>query len=116
MTPINRTGYRIMICARGDCASPLTSRALEQKLQSLIVAHGLDDPAHPQHTVCRLTNCLGVCANGPVMIIHPDGIKYHQVDEAALEQIFQEHILGGQPVEALILYRPNPNRRFTFNL
>lgn len=116
MTNHNRTGYRIMICARGDCASSLTSRALEQKLQALIAAHGLDDPAHPQHTVCRLTNCLGVCANGPVMIVHPDGIKYHQVDEVALEKIFQEHILQGQPVEGLIVYRTDLNRRFTFNL
>ncbi len=105
-----------MVCGRGDCVSPLTSRAIEQKLQALIAAHGLDDPAHPRHTRCALTNCLGVCSSGPVIIVHPEGIKYHQVDDVALERIFREHILGGQPVEELIVYRPSKNRRFTLNL
>ncbi|GAB4426503.1 MAG: hypothetical protein Kow0031_06300 [Anaerolineae bacterium] len=116
MTNANRSGYRVMVCGRGDCASPLTSRAIEQKLQALIAAHGLDDPDHPQHTRCTLTNCLGVCNSGPVLIVHPDGIKYHRVDDAALERIFQEHILQGRPVEELIVHRPDINRRFTFNL
>jgi (2Fe-2S) ferredoxin len=39
------------------------------------------------------------------VVVHPDGIKYHNVTAAALEQIFNAHILGQQPVEALIIQR-----------
>ena len=98
-----RPGYRIMICVRGQCAESGLGRRLEQQLASLIERHGLDDPGHSLHTTCRLTNCLGVCADGPIMIVHPGAIKYQRVDQAALEQIFEQHILKGQPVEALIV-------------
>jgi (2Fe-2S) ferredoxin len=37
------------------------------------------------------------------MIVHPGAIKYQRVDQAALEQIFKQHILKGQPVEALMV-------------
>ena len=35
---------------------------------------------------------------GPILVVYPDGIWYGNVDEAALERIYTEHILGGQPV------------------
>jgi (2Fe-2S) ferredoxin len=76
---------------------------LEKRLIELIEQHGLDDPDHPQHVSCTLTNCLGVCAAGPVIIVHPEAIKYHHVTEAALERIFQQHLLGNQPVAELIV-------------
>jgi (2Fe-2S) ferredoxin len=51
------------------------------------------------------TGCLGgPCAAGPTVIVYPDGVKYHAVrtpeDVAA---IFDEHLLGGKPVERLLL-------------
>jgi cob(I)alamin adenosyltransferase len=49
-----------------------------------------------------------VCSDGPIMVVYPEGIWYHHVDEAALERIYEEHILGGQPVEALIFHRLYP--------
>lgn len=96
-----RHGHRILICTRGNCAEPSAGRRLEEACRRLIARHGLDNPDHPQHTTCTLTNCLAVCQNGPVMIVHPAGVKYQRVDRVALERIFTEHILGGQPVEAL---------------
>lgn len=42
------------------------------------------------------------------MVVYPDGIWYHHVDENALERIYQEHILDNQPVEALIFHRLYP--------
>ncbi len=47
--------------------------------------------------------------NGPIMIVHPEIIKYQHVDAAALERIFQQHLLQGQPVEELIVHQP-PSR------
>jgi (2Fe-2S) ferredoxin len=42
------------------------------------------------------------------VVVYPDGIWYHHVDEAALERIYQEHILGDHPVEELIFHRLYP--------
>lgn len=98
-----RRGRRVMICVRGQCADSNRGRLLEKLLLDLIKQHGLADADHPQHVSCTVTNCLGVCADGPVMIVHPEIIKYHHVTPAALERIFQQHLLQNQPVEELIV-------------
>lgn len=94
---------RVLICTRGQCAESSRGFKLEQRLLELLQQHGLADSTHPQYTTCTVTNCLGVCENGPVMIVHPEAIKYQQVDRAALERIFHEHLLHNQPVEELII-------------
>lgn len=101
-----RHGKRILICVRGVCAPPEEGAKLEQRLLQLIQAHGLDNPEHPQHARCTVTQCLAVCQDGPIMMVHPDGIRYCHVDEAALERIFEEHILHNRPVEALVYDDP----------
>lgn len=101
--PSTRRGRRVLICVRGQCADSSRGFKLEQHLLDLIQRHGLDDPAHPAHVSCTVTNCLAICENGPIIIVHPEAIKYQRVDQAALERIFQSHLLRSQPVEELIV-------------
>lgn len=93
-----------MICVRGNCAEAGQGKQLEKRLVELIQQYGLDDLNHSHYTSCTVTNCLGVCMNGPIMIVHPEGIKYQHVDKHALERIFQQHLLHDQPVEELIIH------------
>lgn len=105
----SRRGRRVMICVRGQCASPELGKALEKQLLALITNHGLDNPDHSHYTTCTLTNCLAVCEAGPVMIVHPEGVKYQQLTGARLERIFQEHLLDDRPVVELMAPR-QPSR------
>ncbi len=98
-----RRGRRVLICVRGQCAESSRGFKLEQRLLDLIRQHGLDDSTHPQYVTCTVTNCLGVCENGPVLIVHPEAIKYQRVDQTALARIFHEHLLHNRPVEELIV-------------
>jgi len=48
--------------------------------------------------------CLGVCVEGPIMVVYPEGVWYYNLDQAGIDQIVEEHFKGGKPVEALSFY------------
>jgi (2Fe-2S) ferredoxin len=47
--------------------------------------------------------CLDRCAEGPVMVIYPEGVWYTFVDTEDVEEIIQSHLIKGLPVERLQL-------------
>jgi cob(I)alamin adenosyltransferase len=97
-------GYHLLICEHGDCADPAAAMRLQQRFRELAQAHGLNKLRNPQRVKCTLSECLGVCGGGPILVVYPDGIWYHHVNEPLLERIVEDHILGGRPVEEHIFH------------
>jgi (2Fe-2S) ferredoxin len=61
-----------------------------------------DNPVRVKRGV---TPCLGVCYNGPLLVVYPDGIWYHHVDEALLDRIITEHLIDGRPVVEFVFHQ-----------
>ncbi len=51
--------------------------------------------------------CLGRCAQGPVLVVYPEGVWYTYRNTADLDEIIEQHIIGGKVVERLVL--PDPD-------
>lgn len=101
-------GRQIFICTNGNCAGSDTVIGLLQQLGALHRKHGRSRFSNPERIIHVPCGCLGVCTNGPILVVYPDGIWYHQVDETRLNRIYHEHLLGGQPVDEYIFHRHFP--------
>jgi (2Fe-2S) ferredoxin len=52
-------------------------------------------------------NCLRICEGGPIAVVYPDGAWYGACDPPVLEEIIQQHLVGGRIVrERLITSHP----------
>jgi (2Fe-2S) ferredoxin len=47
--------------------------------------------------------CLDQCEHGPNVVIYPEAVWYGGVTLADVDEIVQSHVLGGQPVQRLML-------------
>lgn len=67
--------------------------ALDREIQ----ARGLGGDV--QLTTC---GCMGLCDEGPVMVVYPGGIWYRRVQSSDISEIVGQHLCGGKPVDRLI--------------
>jgi (2Fe-2S) ferredoxin len=49
------------------------------------------------------TGCVEGCLAGPTMVVVPDNVWYGGVTEADVPAIVEQHLIGGKPVEMLLL-------------
>ncbi|MDC8756767.1 (2Fe-2S) ferredoxin domain-containing protein [Janthinobacterium fluminis] len=88
------------------CVGPrCTENGLQAQAMFELMGEKID--ARPELTVKRTrTHCMVACRNnGPILVVYPEGVWYNRVDEAAVERIVTEHLVGGKEVSDLIFHR-----------
>ncbi len=86
----------VLICGGTGCTSS-GSVKIQEVFAKAIEANGLQDEVKVVQT-----GCFGLCALGPVVIVHPDGTFYSRVTAEDVEEIVTEHLLKGRVVERLV--------------
>jgi len=47
------------------------------------------------------SGCLDRCEDGPVVVVYPDAVWYSYVDTEDLDELIDEHLVGGRVVDRL---------------
>ena len=86
----------VLICGGTGCTSSGSVAVREAMAKELELA-GLSDEVKIVQT-----GCFGLCANGPIMIIYPEGTFYSHDKVDDVKEIVEEHLLKGRLVERLL--------------
>ncbi len=105
-----RISHHLLLCATPNkplcCPDPSVGVASWHRMKQLVREFGLEDGTRSNGVVLRSkVDCLRICADGPVLLIWPDGMIYGGVSEDRIEPILRSHIIAGRPIEEWIIGR-----------
>ena len=86
----------VLICGGTGCTSS-GSKSIQTAFDEALKAQGISEEVKIVQT-----GCFGLCALGPVVIVHPDGTFYSRVTPEDVTEIVSEHLLKGRIVERLV--------------
>lgn len=96
----------VFVCTGKSC-SQNNSEATLAKFWEVLAEKGLlyGKRGTMEGTVI-VTSCgsIGLCAIGPAVLIYPEGVWYYNVSPDDVQEIVNEHIIGGKAVERLLAY------------
>ena len=86
----------IMVCGGTGCTSSNSMKIIDG-LESLIKINKLENDIKVVKT-----GCFGLCAEGPIVMFYPEHIMYTLVQPEDVNEIFDSHIMKGEPVRRLL--------------
>ena len=84
---------------RGDCTKK-GGKDVREKFKDELAKRGLKGTMR-----ANMAGCLDSCEMGCSVVVYPDNVWYGRVTVNDVEEIIEKHLVGGQPVERLVIPR-----------
>ncbi len=86
----------VLVCGGTGCTSS-NSAKIKQELEAQIKSNKLD-----KEVKVVTTGCFGLCAEGPILMVYPEGAMYTMVRLEDVKEIVEEHLIKGRLVKRLL--------------
>ena len=96
---------KIRVCAGSTCNASGRA-ALSDALTAELAARGLSDKVK-----VVLTGCHGLCQEGPIVVVHPQGVFYPRLKAKDIAEIVETSVVGDGLVERLLYKHPETGAR-----
>ena len=87
----------VLLCGGTGCLSS-NSTKLKERLDEKLAEFGMTEEVQ---TI--MTGCFGLCAEGPIVVVYPEGTMYSKVSIKDIEEIAEQHVKGGNIVEHCLI-------------
>lgn len=94
-----------MVCAGTGCVA-CGSLQLKERFASELENRGLNDEVQ-----LVITGCNGFCAEGPIVVVYPEGIFYKKLTPDDIPYLVEEHFLKGRPVQKFLYVAPSAKEK-----
>jgi len=81
------------------CCNQSGDGDLQRQFKMKLAQHGIAGST----VRANKAGCLDQCELGPTVVVYPDAVWYGHVTAADIDEIIESHIIGGRPVERLII-------------
>jgi len=95
----------LMVCAGTGCVA-CGSLQLKERLAAELEHRGLSDEVQ-----LVITGCNGFCAEGPILVVYPEGIFYKKLTPEDIPFLVEEHLLKGRIVEKFLYAVPSAKEK-----
>ncbi|MBS3917877.1 MAG: NADH-quinone oxidoreductase subunit NuoF [Deltaproteobacteria bacterium] len=95
----------LMVCAGTGCVA-CGSLQLRERLAAELESRNLSDEVQ-----LVITGCNGFCAEGPIVVVYPEGIFYKKLTPEDVPFLVEEHFLKGRPVQKFLYTAPSAKEK-----
>ncbi len=86
----------VLVCGGTGCTSS-NSEAIKKEFEVQLNKNKLS-----KEVKMVTTGCFGLCAEGPIVVVYPEGAMYTMVKVEDVKEIVEEHLLKGRIVKRLL--------------
>ena len=86
----------VLVCGGTGCTSSNTEK-IRQEFTAQLNKNKLD-----KEVKIVTTGCFGLCAQGPIVVVYPEGAMYTMVRVEDVQEIVEEHLMKGRLVKRLM--------------